>query len=413
MILSSKISRYLIVFSIIVVASIILPEFYSMAFFEAPHVIRPMYSPVANEFVIIKFANENIIREDVHGNLLSREKFENLTPFFNYRQLIFREEMIDSFNGKPIDLQNVKKNNIFLSIRSTDISRYNIKLNPLLESQPDGPDLIMPDDYFRINDKFEFINCKTNIVEEKLSGVFNESLINEGFNFPAKYIFGNPTTRKPFDEGYFIVDNNDLLYHLKKINGNPYFKKIQIPSGMKIVYMAVREMLLKEFYGVIITEDNKVFIISYEDYQLIELPSAGYDKSKMKFTLKGTIPNRTILLQDDNSIKAIATDRDYNVIKTYSKSWVSNEDNLVGNISNYIFPFKLSFSDNNSQFVDFYFNYSDLRFLILSFILAIFYSLYRKNHNDNFNYESFIDIALIVITGIYGFIALLLISKEE
>ena len=75
--------------------------------------------------------------------------------------------------------------------------------------------LEMPGDLFRLKDNIEFIDPETNTVKEEKSNLFMKVFIQKGFKFPAKRVAGNPSTRKAYDEGYFIIDSNDKIFHLK------------------------------------------------------------------------------------------------------------------------------------------------------------------------------------------------------
>ncbi len=411
MIFSAKLSRYLVLFTIVVVASIFFPKFYSMLFDKAILGPKIYYSPINNDFLLTR-NNGSFKREDRSGNIYTREEFEKLTPLFSYRQLMYREEMPDSINGVLIDVQDVRVNNIFFSIRSSNIHRYTIQLNPLIESNPGRPDLQMPNEFFRVADKLEFINCASNKIESELSTLFNKALVKNGFDFPAKGIYGNPSTRKPFDEGYFITDNSDNLFHLKRVNNKPYVKKVKLPDGLKVVFVTVRELNLKEFYALIITDENKIFIVSYDNYKLVEIPSDGYDRKNMRLYFKGNMFYREISFASSNSVKTIVTDRDYKVVDTYEETWQTNSDNFVGDISNYIFPFKLSLSNKNNMFVNFYLEFSDFRFLFISILAAIFFFFYNKQRMKKNQFSQIVDIVIILLTGIYGLLAVLLIRSE-
>ncbi len=140
MIFSAKLSRYLVLFTIVVVASIFFPKFYSMLFDKAISGPRVNYSSISNSFVIIRPSYSDFVMEDQYGNILKREEFEKLTPLLSYRQLLYRDEMPDSIKGVPIDIQNLRLNSIVFKINSEAIHKYTIPLNPLIESNPVRPD---------------------------------------------------------------------------------------------------------------------------------------------------------------------------------------------------------------------------------------------------------------------------------
>ncbi len=413
MIFSAKLSRYLVLFTIVVVASIFFPKFYSMLFDKAISAPRVNYSSISNSFVIIRPSHSDFVMEDQYGNILKREEFEKLTPLLSYRQLLYRDEMPDSIKGVPIDIQNLRLNSIVFKINSEAIHKYTIPLNPLIESNPGRPDLQMPNDFFRITDKFEFINCASNKIETELSTLFNNALIENGFDFPAKGIYGNPSTRKPFDEGYFITDNSDNLFHLKRVSNKPYVKKVKLPDGIRVVFASVKEFNLKEFYAFLITDNNKLFLVSYDNYKIIEIPSDGYDRKNMRLYFKGNMFYRTITFVSSNSSKTIVTDRDYKVVDTYQETWQTNSVNFVGDISNYIFPFKLSLLNRNNKFANFYFEFYDFRFLFISIFAAILFFFYNKQRMKKNKFSQIVDIVIVLLTGIYGLLAVMLIRDER
>ena len=125
---------------------------------------------------------------------------------------------------------------------------HNIGLYPLFESESDRVNLELPPDFFRINNSIEFITASTNDINLEKSKLFNQVFINKGFSFPAKIIAGIPTTRKSIDEGYFIVDNTNKLFHLKMTKGQPYFEYIQTPDNIVITSYSIHYTKLYENY---------------------------------------------------------------------------------------------------------------------------------------------------------------------
>jgi len=413
MIASAKIARYLLILSLIISFALVLPEFYSKLFYKSIPKSYVYYSSISKEFLTTQFGNGQVIRKDSKGNVVAREEFERLTPFFNYKQLMYRKEMPDTIQGVPIDIQDLRLNGIYFSIRSSDIFSYHFPIAPLLESKPGRPDLKMPVEFFRIDDEFQFIHSATNSVLPELSKLFNDELVKKGFHFPARGIFGNPTTRKPFDEGYFIIDNEGYLFHLKRVKNKPYVSKVTLPSDIKVQYVYMRENNLKEFYALMVSEDNRLFLITYDNYKIIELPSEGYDRTNFRLTFKGNLLYREVSFTNQNSIKTIVTDRNYKVIDTYYDKWESNEESTVGIISKSIFPFSISFEDRNNSFIDFYFETSGFNYLFGNIIalllgLVLFSTKFKRKTSTKI-----IDLIIILATGVYGLVAVLLIRDEN
>jgi hypothetical protein len=396
---------------IILVASEVMPDLYWKIFEKNLNAPTIYYSPVTNDFVFMKFDGKMPIFSDNTGRTFSREEFEELTPFLSYRQLVLDDKMPDTINGTYITVPEVKLNNLIFRIKPSSIEAPQIELYPLFESRSGKVNLEMPQEFFRINKRLEFINCEENTINEALSIEYTEALRKEGFDFPSRMIAGNPTTRKLFDEGYFIIDNADKVFHLKRIHGKPFCQKLDIPGKPKVVHVLISENKLMEFYGMLITEDNNVYLISYDNYRLIKLPLDDYDYKSTTLRMIGNLLFREFTLHNESGIKVIVTDRDYKVVDTYEESIITKYETTAGKFFYYVFPFSLSLSSQYSAYINFYFRsyfpYA-LAGNVISLFLALIFFHTKKIKMTRYPAE----LLIIAITGIYGLIAVL-ITRER
>ncbi len=407
-----KISRLVALLSIVLVFSIAIPKYYWMSLEKRTRSTKYIYSSLKHNFITIKSKNKGVIWCDDKGKEISRKEFESLAPLYYYRNLIYHGTMPDSIDGKRINIDDIKINTIFFSIKPQSILTSQIQLFPLMESRPDGPKLLMPKDFFRISERMEFINCETNQIEENLSNLFTNALIKVGFSFPAQQIWGNPSTMKPYDDGYFVLDASNHLFHLKKVKGHPVIHKVNLPSNIQPVYVFVSEMRLKEFHAVLITEKSEVYLISFDKYKLIKLPLEDYDYRTTQLRLNGTILTRTISLSSDKGVKVIVTDRNYKTINVASEMLVDKWETLPGKVLAAISPFSLTLTNSNTTFVNFYFRFAGLISLIgIIFSLIVYFVVDTKIREER--KSSPVDYLFIVFTGVYGLIALLLIPDES
>lgn len=411
-----KLSRFLLLIATIMVSAIYLPKFYWMAFEVNPRAPRIMYSSLTREFMFIKSDFTNRIPRakylDIHGNSYSQDEFEKKLPLAFYRQLAATGQMPDSIGSVKIDLKEVRLNQIFMRIRSNDLDSPQIQLFPLFESASGRVRLSLPDDYFRIHRRMEFINAYTNKIEPEKSRLFTDSLRAAGFQFPATFIAGNPTTRKPFDEGYFVADARNNLFHIKMVKGKPFCRNTHFPADLKIQGMKVYEHPLREFYGTIITQDDKIFLLSYDNYRLIELPLPEYNHKNTTFYFRGNLFYRILILRKPNNIQAVVTDRKYQVVDTYRTSWKKRDERLAGVVANYIFPFTIKLSDISSNYINFFFHFSNGTFIILSLLLLLLTVAIYRVKKVNF-VQHWLDFLLVLVTGLYGFIAIFIFSRID
>jgi hypothetical protein len=407
-----KISRILCLLLIVFVASIFIPKYYWLKFEK--NIRKPMvyYSPVNHDFLISKLADKEMFYLDRKGIKYDRDQFEKLTPLLNYRQLVSVGKLPDSLNGVPLNIDMIRLNNIMLKVTTDEVDVKPIQLFPLFESRSGRVRLEMPDDYFRITNRFEFIDCQTNSVNQDKTNLFTEALSTNNFSFPAKMIAGNPNYKKPFDEGYFVLDSKNKMFHIKMIKGKPFCDPVDIPESLDIAYMNISESPLREIYGFLFTKQNEVYLISYDHYKLIKLPLENFDMQKENFLLIGDLFYRTISLTSAKSVRTVVTDRNYKVIDRYQENWPGNYDLPAGAVAATIFPFTLRLSDASSSFSNFYFKFSGLQAVLISFVLTILTFFILRIRKISLK-KGWFDLILVLVTGIFGFIAVLLIKNID
>lgn len=411
-----KISRVLLLIIIVVVCAHFIPKLYWMKFEKSIRSPFVSYSPIIKDFIIPDVSsgmlNSEIKWKDSKGNIYTREQNDSLLPFMNFRQLAALNKMPDSIDGIEIPLDKVRLANFTFRLSPSAIDFEEIKLYSLLESQSGRIKLEMPIDFFRIKERMEFIDSYTNKINEEKSELFTKVLSEKGFKFPAKIIAGNPTTRKPFDEGYFVLDSNNNLFHIKMVKGEPFCVNTNIPKDLKIVHITAMEMNQREFYAYIVTEDNQVYLLSYNEYKLIKLPIKNYNHKSDTFLIIGDLFYRTISVVHDDNIEVFVSDRNYKMIDHYKQNWESQSASTAGVVSSYLFPFSISYVDDNSSWIDLYLKFSDSRALIINFfalLFAIGVIRYRKQSIS----KSYVDLILVLLTGIYGLISMISIKNVE
>ncbi len=404
-----KFSRFALIIISVFVLSVYLPAFFWKVFHDPQNPPFIKYSPVIDEFVILRATPEGLRYYDSAQNDYNQQEYDRLLPLLSARQLMFEGKFPDSLRGIKLNPDEVRINNIRFFIAPYSLDCNEIPVYPLFESQSGRVRLEIPDNFFRITDRMEFITASTNTINHELTDLFTRELVSRGFSFPSKIIAGNPTTRKPFDEGYFLVDARDKVFHCKMVQGKPFLAKLSLPDSLKIAYIAVSEMTLKEFYGILITRDNHCYLISYDNYRLIELPLMSYQRSRDRLRIYGDLFFRTVNVYADTAVLSLATDRNYQTISTYRESWKGKYAGKAGAFNQFIFPFSVDLKNSDSGYIGFIIRPPSLRSIwgmLLFSIIFIFLLIMRKNSVR----KNWIDFLLVLITGIYGFIAVLAIK---
>ncbi len=406
-----RLSRIFLIIITIFISAIYLPQFYWISF--EPRIIPPMvfYSPVIQKFMVAHFGKGGFYFQDEDGHKYDRQQSDHLLPLLNYRLLAARGKMPDSLLGRPITLEQVRHNNFSFRITSKDINPPQIPVFPLFESRPARLRLELPDEYFRITDRMEFIDSRTDQICDSLTQLFTNALNKAKFHFPARKIFGNPTTRKPYDVGYFVLDNDWRLFHIKKINGKPFCKKLHIPNNIKISWMNIKELDLREFCGLAITKDNQIFLQMLHPARLQKLPIENYNRKNDQIIFMGNLFYRLITIRSTGHLTSYLTDRSYNLLKTFHKEWPTKNQMLVGKIDTFIFPFELILESSKTYFVNF--NFSKYRFnsFYLNIVLVLLSLIFLRRRKNS--WHTWIDLVIILFTGIYGLIGILLFEHPS
>ncbi len=407
-----RFSRFIILILAILVMSVYLPDFYWLLFSSKINLPNVNYSVVDSSFVISRYVDGKFVYSNTKLDTFDRGKMEEKLPLYYYMQLVSDGKLPEEINGVPIDINNIKRNRVFMRIRPNQLDMPQIALFPLFESQSDRVNLEMPTDYFRIVKRMEFIESSSNEINEVKSKLFTDALTDAGFSFPAAKIFGNPTTRKPFDEGYFIVDNAGKLFHLKMVKGEPFIRDTNFPKDIKIHHMIVSENTLNEFYGLVIGESSELIILQTDDYRAVTFPFDGqYNYRTDNLVFSTDIFTRNANIRRPGKMSVISCDTDYQLIDTYEESWPSRKESKAGIAAGYIFPFTLSFTDSNSMYVDFYFDSYSYASLVLNILLAVGMGFWIFRRQKDLSGQ-WVNLLLIVIGGLYGIIAVLAFTER-
>ena len=396
-----NISRYILVIIAILSFVVALPGLYWLSFEKPNRAPFVMYSCIEDDFMII----DNGVRTDNKGNEYTLDEFEQKLPLLNMRQLLVSGTMPDSIKGVEMDPHEINAHRSFFRYKPANKKAPVPELYPLLESESGRAKLEMPEDFFRIKSRMEFVDAATNKVNEEKTRMFTAVLQKRDFLFPAKMIEGIPTTRKSCDEGYFVVDSNDKLYHVKMIEGKPFVKKVELPDGFNFKHIACVDFSDKKYYCYIFTDQNDLYILTQDEYKLVKWPVESLVPETEEIRIYGDYFNYNVISVGENYMTVVTLDKDYKKIAEYNQTWLERSETPQGKIFSYIFPAEISLDYKYSSFKDFYFTRTaGFNWLILNIVLLIIhFFILRKRKAVIKNH--LIDLALVLVTGIFGFIA--------
>ena len=276
-----------------------------------------LYSSLKGDFISVNHNEaKGIYGEDTQGNIYTQEETDSLLPFFYIRQLIADNRVPDSINGIKIAPHMIQMTNFNYRTSPSDLNAVKVALYPLFESMSGRVDLELPDDVFRITDKgIEFITMKSNSVNEKKSGIFTRKMKEKGFVFPSKIVSGNPTTKKDYDEGYLIVDNEGKLFQLKQTVGTPYVKHIELPDSFTVKNAFITEFRDRKTLGFIVDDNNRFYVLASKTYELFDT-GITYNPNEDGLTIFGNMLDWTVCVTTDWGCEIYAIDSsEYSIVK--------------------------------------------------------------------------------------------------
>ena len=386
-----------------------IPSWYHIMVDQSGNSIFTYYSSIEKAFCTMDFDEESqsVIRKNIRtGKTFTESEFDSIIPMFYARQLMNDGRFPDSIHGRGITIPEVNNHTSFFRFNPSDMNSPTIPIYTLFESFSGRVKLEKPGDVFRLKHKIEFINPENNSVNIEKSEHFMKAFLGTGFKFPAKGAFGNPTTRKSYDEGYFVIDANNQVFHLKMVNGKPFIKNIGIPSDIIPIHIVVKEPKNKRYYGFLLDEQDRLFLITTDNYKLQELKTPTFDANSNRLIVMANPLYWTVNVISARGKESLALDADTKqVVDSISLLKPVSEDKILS----YVLPFEIAFESYTSDYVKPQIEFAKIWVLIINLMLALaFFVIERSKRNKNKG----LYVVWIGITGIYGFIACLLLSKE-
>lgn len=399
-----KFSRYVLVIIAIIGLSVAIPRLYWISFEKPIKAPIVFYSCIDKDFYMIRPA-QNSIKTNSQGDEVSRDVFEKMLPLNYSRQLTLNGTMPDSINGIEMDIHEIRRNRSFFRIRPRELHAPKPTLFPLFESESGRANLEMPDDFFRITWRMEFIDAETNQINEEKSRMFSALLYKRGFQFPAKTIDGIPTTRKSCDEGYLVIDSEDQLFHVKMVNAKPFVRKVDVPEGLKFKQISCVDFSDKLYYAYLFSTNNEIYVLTQYDYMLEKLEIENIIPEEGEIRIQGDLFNYNITSSNDGMIKSTILDKDFQFVDVYQETWLKKEERREGKIAQFIFPFEIKLSDKNSDYITFFVNpHTTFYWSFLSIVLTIIQLVLLKRKNEKIT-NHLLDLGFITVAGLFGFIA--------
>lgn len=398
-----------------------LPAGYWLIADQRQRVPTVFYSCIQKDFLLFRSEQGEINRTDPAGNIYEREEFEQLLPLDNYLQLYKDSRMPKEIDGIAITPEKLRRERVNVRLKPEALDSPSVALLPLLEAESGRVRLEMPGDFMRLGNTIEFIDAKSNRLLPEKTAPFQAAFASAGFTFPARLIGGNPSTLKPYDEGYFLVDAQGDFFRLRQVRGVVELRRLTdlvAPeekarwAELRPRYIHVQEQDNREIRALIVGNDHSAHLVVGKNFRLVKLPLERFDPATMALTLRGDLLNRLAVVSSGETVEAVALNRDYEFVKRYTETLPAKAARPAGRIAATVFPFTLDFESATSGFLGFHFARGNgLAWglnLVLAGALAAWYFFRKRPLRSRWP-----ELAAVGVGGIFGFALVWLLPKTE
>ncbi|WP_295878914.1 DUF4857 domain-containing protein [uncultured Thiohalocapsa sp.] len=374
------------------------------------------YSPVIERFVYKELLGDGhqFVYRDQTGADYGREAFEALIPFIYYKNMELWGRLPLELQGQRFDKARIQAARQVLQLDPEELPEHRprIQLFPLLESNPGRARLRFPTDIMRPNQQLTFINSDANRIDAGLTRTFTEAMTAAGFAFPVAATFGRVSILKPFDAGFFLLDAEDKLFHLKRVDDAPRVARVPLPAGLKVRHVKIAENRRGEYLGLVLAADDRLFLLGQQDYALTPLPLPRYDPDRMALKILFNPLYRTAVYSDQTHVHAVAMDQDFHPIDRYSREMAMARTRPVDQVWSALVPFSLALEDPNGRYLRLQPRLHGQTALIgIGLALPLAYWWLRRRGLRR--RDLLPSLLLVAVTGLYGLLANLLFPPER
>lgn len=402
-------SKILLFFTVTALLAWLLPWAYGFVGGAPQRTPFTLFSTVTGQFSWLESTDKGIAYKDAAGNTFTEKQFDSILPFFYYRQLVSDNRFPDSLRGVAVTPKTAQAGNFMFRSSPRQVNARTPQIWPLLESMSGRVDLQSSDDVFRIDaNGMTFIDCAANAVKADKSAAFTEMLRKKGFVFPAQVIAGNPTTRKEYDEGFFMTDSEGKLFHLKQTKGRPFVRAVKLPTGTEIAQIFVTEYRGRQFFAFLTDKAGQFYSLATGDYTLHPIAIPPVDLTRQGVMVVGNPFDWTLKVSDPDGAEHLYAVDAAAFSRLKELHYPAPEPTGTERAEQYIFPFQLSFTSGLDTEVFPRVSGISGWALVLGFVLAAAYCLIRRKNPV----RQLPQCLFVLVCGLYGFLALLLFSRR-
>lgn len=384
-------------------------EFVCSSPWESP---LTLYSCVTHDFATFSFdGDDGVAGYDRHGNTYDEKQFDSIMPTIFYRRLAEAHRLPERIDGKKFVVRDVERSSFVFRISPADLNRPKTGLYQLLESAPGRNAFCIPDDVFRITDRsIEFVRMASNDIDQAKSDAFTRALADKGFVFPARFVAGNASTRKAYDNGYLLLDDNGSPFSMKQVHGKPAVRRIAAPGSERFVAAFITEFPDRRLLGFLCDDHGGVYAVERADRSLHRLPVAPFDRFGERMIVVGDLFGWTIIVESKGAERLTAVDAENYTLRASHE--IVFPPAKWERYRGWLFPLRVVFTAATDKYVKPRVRDISACALGLNLLLAAAYLLLRRGCGCN-KAATAIRTAGILLLGVFLLLPLLFIGRRE
>jgi len=360
-----------------------------------------LWSPVVEDFVSLDRTADEWRFVDSRGNEYLGDTSDNVLPLYYASDVFSRGDMPDSLGGKGLTPEAIDFNRVIITQEPARTQKVLPKVYLLMESETRRSSLEDPAlALVSRKDGMHVYEMDGNREDEALSAAFNEAM--DGFSHPVRMASGNPSDRKPYDEGWLFVDSGGVLWHVKLAGGKPLAERFDFPGEAPINGILITECENRATLGYVTGADGKLWLLR-PDGEFVGT-EVRYDPANDDFMNIGDLLCYTMSVSNSEGVTYHALDADdFSLMGTLHREFPEDKPSAICTA---LLPFRLWFVSGDDGFVRPRFADFSPFALGMNFILAIAWGMLARKRRYRW-----LDYPAVVLGGVFMAIPLWLLRE--
>lgn len=414
-------ARLLLLCTGVLLLATYLPAIYGLLTAQRSRPPLVFYSSIEKRFLFSRLVHGEIRYVDTAGRTYEREEFERLLPLTNWAQVSKDGRMPKEIDGVPITLEAVRRAQFTVRLKPALLDSPLVPLAPLLEAGGQRARLELPPDFLRLGTTVEFLDPKSNRVLPAKSARFAAAFAAAGFQFPVTFANSNPTNRKPYDEGFYLVDAAGAVFQLRQIRGEPELRRVAelaAPearaqwAALHPRYIHVQEIDSRELHAVIVDQAGAVHVALGPDYRLVTLPLRHYDPVRSELTIRGNLLHRIVVVESPGLLESVVLDRSYQPVARYEEALPLPEESLAGRVARVVFPFQWQLESPHSGYLGCQVVWGSAWTIALNALSLLGWCVWRRRAG-RLSWAAWPEALAVSFGGIFGLLSAWLLPRAE